>query len=418
MLERYYKKGSLTTFCAVVLIAILCATMATSARARSLSFSNIHQSVFENKDAKNEESEENKSLETGSKTSVSKDITANSSSIPFKNSHVTPLMGSSKEGSITATTAAPPSMPNKNIGINASNPTKAKIVETNKANIVSNKKMVSLSPSTKSNSGKSNNKPAVANFFEKSPTTGSSTKNTRINKVKINTPSALQATPISRLTPSQQLLKKSNQMFDLMADIEQKNALLELELEHEKLLTEIINVRIAKEKIEDDEKIRKKESDAKNDKLQFSQDASFKQSVQKIQPPKRAFSLTNNNQKPQPIQQQMYNGRGQLGNDMPAPPMTNQNGSQQLAIRQPAKPPTSKPTPKKEEVKIKKRTSYTISFITGVAGKLKATLKASDGKLIDVAKGDTLPTGQKIVSLEIHQIVLEKEGKREVIPMR
>ncbi len=53
-----------------------------------------------------------------------------------------------------------------------------------------------------------------------------------------------------------------------------------------------------------------------------------------------------------------------------------------------------------------------IRAIEGIGGRMFATLQMSDGSIIDVQQGDTLPTGMKIVSIGEREVVALSGGKK------
>ncbi|WP_075257006.1 type IV pilus biogenesis protein PilP [Herbaspirillum camelliae] len=53
-----------------------------------------------------------------------------------------------------------------------------------------------------------------------------------------------------------------------------------------------------------------------------------------------------------------------------------------------------------------------VRAIEGIGGRMYATLQMSDGSVIDVQQGDTLPGGMKIVSIGQREVLAQSNGRR------
>jgi type IV pilus biogenesis protein PilP len=375
MLERYYKKNYVIAFIAITAVVLSSFAVSEGLNAAPLSFSSIQKSAAERNKPKAKVIKPFPPKPAEAEDDATQNIT------PTDKNKEADTAETKEEG----TKDVLPLMPNKAIDEKDKDET--------------------------SNNDKNEEDNIAKSDFSLGAKSASSPidENKKSNKIKPVKPAT-----IDRLTPSQQLLKESNKMFNTMADIEQKNALLQLELDHQKLLTEILNVKIAKEKIEEEEAERKRKASLnQNNTANTTPNMIFTQTVTPTKPEPKAFSITNNNKnQTQPIQQNMYNGNSTLGTMRLPPTTTNNNNEQQGQVASTQPIPT--PAIKKPEAP-KKQTTYSVSFIEGVAGKLKGVLKTSGGQEISVKEGDDLSTGHTVVAIEMTKIILEKDGKKEVI---
>lgn len=53
-----------------------------------------------------------------------------------------------------------------------------------------------------------------------------------------------------------------------------------------------------------------------------------------------------------------------------------------------------------------------VRAIEGVGGRLHATLQMSDGSIVDVQQGDTLPGGMKVLSIASREVMVLSGGKK------
>ncbi|MBP0597296.1 type IV pilus biogenesis protein PilP [Herbaspirillum sp. LeCh32-8] len=53
-----------------------------------------------------------------------------------------------------------------------------------------------------------------------------------------------------------------------------------------------------------------------------------------------------------------------------------------------------------------------VRAIEGIGGRMYATLQMSDGSIVDVQQGDTLPGGMKIVAIGQREVVAQSNGRR------